>query len=347
MPLYRHPKSPYWWVRIGRKTRRSAGTTDRGKAEEFERVLRERFWRAEKLGDRSAISWLEVAERWLGDSPRPRKRDRELLAWLEPRIGDEMLSSVADPDALEEIRRDALADGWSRSTIDRLMNTVRAVLRAAVRWRYLEHAPAIPMYRPATQEPRWLTRAQFESLRQELPEHLALAAQFAVLTMLRMRAMGQLTWDRVDLKARRAWVPGRQMKGARTFGFPLSSEAVKVLRKLKTLSPTGGRVFQYEGKPIDNFNTAAFRKAAERSGVAPLRWHDLRHTGASWAVQSGVALPELMALGDWRSYSMVLRYAHLAPSHAAEAAERLAKGSTPPRTDAHRRAPKSSRVTRT
>ena len=32
-----------------------------------------------------------------------------------------------------------------------------------------------------------------------------------------------------------------------------------------------------------------------------------------------------MLLGDWRSYAMVLRYAHLAPSHAAEAAQRVAQ----------------------
>src|SRR5205807_8648408 len=64
---------------------------------------------------------------------------------------------------------------------------------------------------------------------------------------------------------------------------------------------------------------------ASRAGVGALRGHDLRHTGASWAVQSGVTLQELMVLGDWRSYPMVLRYAHLAPSHAAEAAERVAQ----------------------
>jgi integrase len=121
--------------------------------------------------------------------------------------------------------------------------------------------------------------------------------------------------------AQQAWVPKGQMKTGRTFSFPLSSKAVKVLRAARRLSQRGDHVFQYDGKPIDNFNTAAFRKAATRAKVGPLRWHDLRHTGASWAVQQGVSLPELMILGDWKSYSMVLKYAHFAPSHAAAAAE--------------------------
>jgi Phage integrase family len=177
------------------------------------------------------------------------------------------------------------------------------------------------MYGEVETEPRFLTQSQFAKLCTELPPHLSIAARFAVLTLLRMRAQSRLTWDRVDLPGARAWVPSSQMKGAKTFGFPLSPEAVRVLREARLLNPDRERVFQYDGRPVENFNTRAFKKAAERAGVAGLRWHDLRHTGASWAVQSGVTLQELMALGDWKSYSMVLRYAHLSPANAAGAAQ--------------------------
>jgi integrase len=231
------------------------------------------------------------------------------------------VSAVADPDALEELRKDAIAEGWSTSTADRVMGTLNAVLRACWRWRYLEAAPPVPMYRPPQEEPRWLTREQFEKLCKELPPHLELAARFAVLTMLRMRSMLRITWDRIDLGKRRMWIPGKQMKARRTHGIPLSRDAVKVLRKLKTLNPEGEYVFQWKGKPIDDCNTLAFQEAVERAGVGPLRWHDLRHTGASWAVQNGVPLQQLMELGGWRDYRSVLRYAHLAPDHLAEAAE--------------------------
>jgi integrase len=325
MPLYKRPGSAFWWVRIGRKTRKSTGTEDRKQAEEFERVLTERLWRINKLGDRSAVSWNEASERWLRDSKRERKRDREILDWLKPRLGEYPVSAVAHPDAIEELRRDGLAEGWSHSTVDRAMRTVSSVLHKCVVWRYLESVPPIPMYGEPEAEPRFLTHAQFAKLHKQLPPHLQLAAEFAVLTLLRMRAQSKLTWDRIDLKGKRAWIPGAQMKVHRAHGFPLSSEAVKVLRRLRAMSPTGDRVFQYEGRAIDNFHTAAFKKAAGRAGLLPLRWHDLRHTGASWAVQSGVSLQELMVLGDWKSYRMVLRYAHLAPQNASSAAEKVAQ----------------------
>lgn len=321
MPIYRRPGSPHWWIRLGRKTRKSTGTADRAAAEEFEERERVRLWRLNKLGDRSAVTWKEAAARWLKDSARPRKRDREFLDWLEPKIGADTLSAIADPDALEQLRQDSDAEGWSQSTTDRLMGTISAVLRKCVEWRYLEYAPKLPMYRPPRAEPRFLTPAEFKRLQKESPPHLALAEEFAILSMLRMRAMLSLTWDRIDLRARRAWVPGAQMKGARTHGLPLSRAAVKVLRQLKSLNPQGKHVFQWKGEPIDDCNTRAFQEAVRRAKVGPLRWHDLRHTGASWAVQNGMTLQQLMEYGGWKSYAMVLRYAHLAPDHLASAAE--------------------------
>lgn len=326
MPLYKRDDSPYWHVRVGRKTRKSTGTDDWEKAKEFERVLTDRIWRLEKLGDRGAISFDEAAARWLNSSARAKKRDRELLDWLSPRVGVEAVSDVAESDALEEIRKDGLAEGWSHSTIDRVMGTVSAVLRDCLKRGNLERSPAIPMFRPPPGEPRFLTPPELDRLCWQLPMHLALSARVAVHSLLRMRAMLKLTKNRVDLSQARAWIPSAHQKAARTFGLPLNSEAVRGLRALWMLSPRDSPfIFTWQGQPIDDCNTAAFQAAVKRAGLEPLRWHDLRHTGASWAVQSGVTLPELMLLGDWKDYRSVLRYAHLAPSQAAVAADRVAQ----------------------
>jgi integrase len=342
MPLYRRPGSPFWWVRIGRRTRKSTGTADKGQAKEFERVLTERLWRRDKLGDRSSIAWTEVAERWLTDSKRARKRDREFLTWLAPRIGSRSVSAVAHPDVLEELRKDGLAEGWSHSTVDRLMKTVRSVLRKCVGWRYLEHPPIVPMYGETESEPRWLRPEEFNALLAELPPHLKVAAQFAVYTLLRMRSQSRLTWDRVDLTGKVIWIPASQMKGAKTHSLPLSKAAIRVLHEAKALSPTGDRVFQFEGRPIDDFNTAAYQKAMERAGIEGANWHTLRHTGASWAVQNGVTLPELMVLGGWKSYRMVLRYAHLAPANSTSAVEKVAQRAHTTKGRIHKKTVKTS-----
>ena len=107
-----------------------------------------------------------------------------------------------------------------------------------------------------------------------------------------------------------------------------------MLRELRELNPTGNRVFQWQDGPLDDCNTKAFKDAVERAGVGPLRWHELRHTGASWAAQSSVSLHELKELGGWQDLRMVLRYAHLAPSSVASAAEKVARFGRGPKTAA-------------
>ena len=54
--------------------------------------------------------------------------------------------------------------------------------------------------------------------------------------------------------------------------------------------------------------------ALERARIENFRWHDLRHTWASWHVQKGTPLVALQELGGWESAQMVRRYAHLSAS---------------------------------
>ena len=60
---------------------------------------------------------------------------------------------------------------------------------------------------------------------------------------------------------------------------------------------------------------------------------------ASWHVQSGPRLQELMELGSWSGYEMVLRYAHLATDHLRDTAGRIHGTFTP-----HRARPRLVRV---
>ena len=326
MSLYRRRNTPHYWVRFqiaGREVRLSAGTADRRQAEEFETLARSNAWRQAKLGERPNYPWSDACKRWLTETTKSTKRkDEAILTWFNEHLKDADVQGITREviDQLRELK----AEETSPATADRHMALLRAILRKCVHdWQVLVAAPRVPMYRPRAAEPRFLTRKEFQTLLEELPEHLKLAARFAVLTGLRMRSMLSLEWSRVDLKRGRAWIPAERMKAGRTHGIPLSTAAIEVLKHLRKRSPDSVHVFTWKGKPVDDCNGHAFKTAVARAGLAPLRWHDLRHTWASWAVQRGVTLHELMQLGGWNSYAMVLRYAHLAPDHLAEAAEKI------------------------
>ena len=80
--------------------------------------------------------------------------------------------------------------------------------------------------------------------------------------------------------------------------------------------------FTYQGRRMEAVGSA-WKRAMRRAEVENFRFHDLRHTWASWHVMAGTGLQELMELGGWKSYEMVLRYAHLAPEHLSAAAARI------------------------
>ena len=82
-------------------------------------------------------------------------------------------------------------------------------------------------------------------------------------------------------------------------------------------------VFAYLGISLKVANTRAWGLALKRAGITDFRWHDLRHTWATWQRQAGTPTHELQRLGGWRTGAMVERYAHLAPDHLAIAAGRL------------------------
>ncbi|MDE2473111.1 MAG: tyrosine-type recombinase/integrase [Bradyrhizobium sp.] len=71
---------------------------------------------------------------------------------------------------------------------------------------------------------------------------------------------------------------------------------------------------------LAHYLTACVTRAA--AGVA-CRWHDLRHTCASWLVQAGVPLHTVGEFLGHSSMAVTKRYAHLAPEHLAEAVNRL------------------------
>lgn len=328
MSLYRRSNTPNWWCRFqldNREIRLSTGTDDKSQAKEFEAAARARAWRQTRLGEQAPYLWEDARKRWLAEHRRPNDPSvLSILNWLDTHLKGHSIQEITR-EVVEALRALKAAQA-SEATADRHMERLRAILRKCQDdWQVVDSIPKVPMYRPRVAEPHWLTRLQFERLCKKLPPHLELAARFAVLTMLRMRSMLSLTWDRIDLVNQRAWIPGSQMKAGRTHGIPLSQEAIKVLRELKNLNPDGAHVFQWQGRPIDDCNTQAFKDAVTAAGIGPLRWHDLRHTGASWAVQAGVTLHELMQLGGWASYSMVLRYGHLCPDHLAAAAEKLSR----------------------
>lgn len=252
-----------------------------------------------------------------------------------------------DRSVIDRVTQAKKDSGVANSTVNRMMEVVRAILNKAVaEWEWLDRAPAVRMLPEPPRRIRWLTHNAAERLLAELPDYLAAMVRFSLATGLREANVTGLEWSQVDLTRKVAWVHADQAKAGKSIGVPLSGEAVDVLKGQAGKHKRW--VFCYRGKRVKKAGSTAWRKALDRAGIrkymekdrrtkksryphhadddylfSDFRWHDLRHTWASWHVQAGTPLNVLQELGGWSDIRMVQRYAHLAPEHLAEYASRL------------------------
>lgn len=86
-----------------------------------------------------------------------------------------------------------------------------------------------------------------------------------------------------------------QAKSRKAIGVNLTPSAIAVLRR--RLGEDRQYVFIYKGHPVTQVSGKAWWKALQRAGIENFRWHDLRHTWASWHIQAGMPLFKLQEMG--------------------------------------------------
>ena len=326
MSLFKRTDSPYWWVKLahnGRRIQQSTGTSDKAKATEYHDKLKASLWDQARLGVRPSRSWNDAVVRWLSETQHKASRadDILLLRWLDKHLDGVELSRITR-QKVDDIISARLSEGVANATVNRLLAVVRVILRKAVyEWEWLDRHPKVRALPETTRRDRWLTRQDADRLISALPGHLAAMVRFTLETGLRQANVTGLQWSQVDLVTRRAWIHPEQAKARKAIGVPLSAAAVVVLREQIGKHPEF--VFSFRGKPVSCPNNTAWRNALERAGIKNFRWHDLRHTWASWHSQAGTPMHVLQELGGWRSQEMVQRYAHLSSDHLAEYVDRM------------------------
>jgi integrase len=329
-----------WWcdfVVKGERHRYSLGTSDKKVAKQRHDKLKAEKWDLAKEPQRHTFEdaveiWLSAGQRDMAD--RYRIRAFKLAGYKLNEITEEVLSNT-------------LA-AYQGATRNRCINLITAILNCAVNRKWIPAVPHMERVKVPKGRTRWLTYQEWDALQAELPPHMLQMARFAIATGLRENNVIGLRWNQVDMQRRVAWIHADEAKGGEAIGIPLSDDAIQMLKE--QIGKHDHYVFVYErarkptaddpdakgkvGKPVTKTSTKAWKAALVRAGIdvverdvkdkngeplltSTFRWHDLRHTWASWHVMNGTPLEVLQKLGGWKTLQMVLRYAHLAPEHLA------------------------------
>lgn len=337
MPIRKHPDSGIWWLDIrapgGQRIRRSAGTKDRKAAQEYHDKVKAELWRAAKLGEAPDHVFEEAAVKFLRLCEGQRDyatKLRHVAYWREQFAGRPVRSLTAGviAEALPTHRtyehRATLA--IKPATKNRYLSTIRRILNLCVEWGWISRTPKLSKFHEPDVRVRWESRAAIVQLIRALPvDWMREATLLAVSTGMRANEILSLTWDQVDLVRGNAWVTHGMAKSKRARSVPLNADAVSLLRRRLGTHPS--LVFSRQPRPgrepakISQVDARMFARACAAAGIEDFRFHDLRHTWASWHVQAGTPLMVLKELGGWERIEMVQKYAHLAPTHLADHAE--------------------------
>ncbi|PTU33299.1 tyrosine-type recombinase/integrase [Stenotrophobium rhamnosiphilum] len=243
-----------------------------------------------------------------------------MLEWFNPRLSGLKIEQI-DDDCIDALVEELVLSERKPSTVNRYLSLLRAMLNAAILWRWLKFAPKVRQVKDRAKRVRWLTFGEAMRLLTQLPPHLSDMAAFSLETGLRRSNVTGLTWTQVDLDRSVAWIHADQAKGRRAIPVPLSSTACAILRKW--ILQHHEFVFVYRGRRVIQTNTKAWRLALDRAGIKNFRWHDLRHTWASWHAQNGTPRHILQELGGWSDERMVKNYAHLSVQHLTPHVDQL------------------------
>ncbi len=260
---------------------------------------------------------------------------RRTVAVLNTALGiDTPLTAITSMD-VEQLKTDAKASGLSARTVNRRLVILGGVFRrvdakwgighnpasgqAVKRLREQWSGSAIRFYRP--EEIHALVGATTD------PTYEALFLT-AALTGLRLGELRALRWRDVDLMSQRVHVErsfcgvsGKEKapKSGKARSVPLALEVQQVLARLRDVTGfdgDGDLVFPaWDGAHLNYQELSVTYKAAQRRAkLAPIRFHDLRHTFGTMCAQAGMPLTTIQAFMGHASVTTTMIYAHFTPA---------------------------------
>ncbi|MFK7893813.1 MAG: tyrosine-type recombinase/integrase [Granulosicoccus sp.] len=270
------------------------------------------------------------------------------LKWFKKAIGGYLLCDITTSTLVQ--CRNQLASGVgakhkkrlrSPATVNRYLAALSHAYTIAVNdWEWVDESPMRRVKKLT--EPRGRVRFLSDDIEEEgevvlgersrlllecsvaKSDHLLAIVVLALSTGMRLNEIRYLTWSVVDLQ--RGRITLYETKNGDVRVLPLLGRALELLseqkRLLKPLSTD--LVFPSasdSAKPVDV--TKAWRNALARAEICDFKFHDLRHSAASYLAMSGATPSEISEVLGHKTLQMVKRYSHLSDAHTATVIGRM------------------------
>lgn len=221
-------------------------------------------------------------------------------------FGDKLLSKLTENDFWDFVK--TTKGGIAGQTVKTYKNIFFSLLNEAKECNYNIADIKIKVGKINNTRIRYLTQEEAEILINNSGD-LKLLIIMALTTGMRKSEMLNLTWQNIDFTARLIHI--EESKNGERRSVPINSTLFNMLEPKES----GKKVFNL--KYIDY----KFKQILKKSNIINFRFHDLRHTFASWLAIKGVSIYTIKELLGHKSIQMTQRYAHLSPDIRYQAVE--------------------------
>ncbi|MDE1479414.1 site-specific integrase [Xenorhabdus bovienii] len=322
MPIYK--RSNKYWIDVsapnGERIRRSTGTEDKLKAQEYHDKVKHELWQLERLDKQPERYFEEMIIMALRDAePQSCFANKQIYArYFLSIFKGRKISSITSEEITNSLptHSNETKSKLSNATQNRYRAFIMRSFSLAYKMGWITKPHHVTRLREAKVRVRWLERHQAVELINNLSlDWMKKLVSFALLTGARKGEIFSLTWRNVDIDRRIAVITAENAKSGKARAVPLNDEVVSILRNLPRDCEF---VFSSNAKRIKQISRTDFDRALKKSEIDDFRFHDLRHTWASWHAQSGTPLMALKEMGGWETLEMVNKYAHLSGEHLAK-----------------------------
>jgi integrase len=213
-------------------------------------------------------------------------------------------------DILKDYRRKRLSEKRGESTCNRELSILRTALNLARKCTppKVTMIPYFPMVAEANARQGFLTDAQYEMLRDNLPADLKPLFITSYFTGVRLGELLAWTWDQVDWEHGFVTLKAGETKAGYSRAIPIIDGDMRSwLLWSRDHADCCPFVFHRAGEPIKEFRTP-WKKACKAAGVPELKFHDLRRTAVRNMRRAGVPQVVRMRITGHRTDSMERRY---------------------------------------
>ena len=300
-------------------------------AQSTEAAMREgRYFKVQEARRKTLAN---LIDRYLRDvlpqRPRNASNTSRHLLWWKSQIGYRLLADI-QPSQIAELRDQLLSTPTDRgtrranATVQRYLAAISHAYNIAIKdWGWVDENPVAKITKPraARGRERFLSDEERDRLlsacKASRSQFLYTVVVLAISTGMRRGEIMGLRWRQVDLP--NSCLRLSETKNDTSRSIPLAGLALTLITQLSKVRRIDSELVFYgrdKAQPIDL--KKPWETALRKAGIDDFRFHDLRHTTASYLAMNGASTMEIAAVLGHKTLQMVKRYSHLANSHTAK-----------------------------